>query len=185
MLTVQAHTSSRYSPRTYANAHGADLTVAVAVDFTTAGERLTHKAARGKYLAIQLQGDPVAAARNLYAEMRRRNGRTLNVAGNGIYTLSRHGWDQEQVNEWIHAMLAKVAAHWPLTLVRSGGQTGVDIAGVAAAHALGLDALALLPAGYIQRYGDQVDKPHTHDEIVSQVQHYANRLITGAVGADR
>lgn len=185
MLTVQAHTSSRYSPRTYANAHGADLTVAVAIDFSTAGERLTQKAAGDRYLAIQLEGDPVAAARKLYAELRRRNASTLNVAGNGIYTLSRHGWSQEQVNQWIHAMLSKVAAHWPLTLVRSGGQTGIDIAGVAAAHTLGLDALALLPAGYIQRYEDQIDKQHSQSEITNQIEQYARRLADRSVVAGR
>ncbi len=176
MLTVQAHASRSYSPRTYANAHGADLTVAVAVDYSTAGERLTHKAAGDRYLAIPLGGDPISAARKLFVELRKHDAHTLNVAGNGIYTLSGHGWDQEQANEWVHAMLAKVSAHWPITLVRSGGQTGIDIAGVSAAHALGLETLALLPAGFIQRYQDQIDRPHSQQEIREQIEHYARLL---------
>jgi hypothetical protein len=178
MLTVEEHSSSSYSPRTYANAKGADLTVAFAVDFSTAGERLTHKAAGDRYLGIALEGCPIVAARRLFAELRARNAKTLNVAGNGIYTLAKAGWSQEQVNAWVFEALAKIAEHWPLTLVRSGGQTGVDIAGVAAAHALGLDALALLPAGCIQRFEDQVDRPHSQHEIRGQIERYAQLLIS-------
>lgn len=179
MLTIQAHSSASYAPRTYANAHAADLTVALAVDFTTAGERLTHKAAGNRYLGLALGGDPILAARKLYAELRRRSASTLNIAGNGIYTLSRAGWSQEHVNQWVYAVLATVAPHWPLSLVRSGGQTGVDIAGVAAAHALGLEALALLPGGYLQRFEDKVDRPHSADEIRAQIERYAHLLVQG------
>ena len=179
MLTIQAHSSASYAPRTHANAHAADLTVAMAVDFSTAGERLTHKAAGDRYLGIPLGGDPIVAARKLYSELRRRSASPLNVAGNGIYTLSRAGWSQEHVNQWVYAVLATVASHWPLSLVRSGGQTGVDIAGLAAAHALGLNSLALLPDGYIQRFEDKVDRPHSADAIRTQIERYAHLLVLG------
>ena len=186
LLTVQEHTSSSYAPRTYANALNADLTVAFAVDFTTAGERLTHKAAQARYHAIPLAGEPIVAARSLYRAMRLHNARTLNIAGNGIYTLSQVGsWSQESVNQWVFAVLQKVAAHWPLTHVRSGGQTGVDIAGVAAAHALGLDALALLPRGYRQRHTDKRDREHSQAEIHAQIEHYAKQLVDGGAAVLR
>lgn len=163
LLTVQEHTSSSYAPRTYANALNADLTVAFAVDFTTAGERLTHKAAQARYHAIPLAGEPIVAARSLYRAMRLHNARTLNIAGNGIYTLSQVGsWSQESVS-----------------------QTGVDIAGVAAAHALGLDALALLPRGYRQRHTDKRDREHSQTEIRAQIEHYAKQLVDGGAAVLR
>ena len=36
-LTIQEYKSTSYAPRTYHNAHSADLTVAIACDFNTAG----------------------------------------------------------------------------------------------------------------------------------------------------
>lgn len=48
MLTILEHKSSSYAPRTYENAAKADVTIAIAVDYNTAGERLTHKAAGGE-----------------------------------------------------------------------------------------------------------------------------------------
>lgn len=164
-LDIQQHNSQSYSPRTFANAAGAEWTVAFASDFTTSGERLTKKAAGARYVPINIGGDPVAAARVLYKALRASNARSLNVAGNGIYTLSKDGWSQLGVNRWVYQVLAKVHEHWPLNSIRSGGQTGVDIAGVAAAYALGIAALALFPKGYLQRGTDKVDREHTEPEI--------------------
>lgn len=178
-LTVQAHLSASYAPRTCTNAQAAGITAAFAVDFDTAGERLTRKAAQERYIAIPLGGDPVEAARALYRALRQHDAHTLNIAGNGIYTLSQAGWSQSAVNAWMYAVLAKVAAHWPLTLVRSGGQTGVDIAGVSAAHALGIDALALLPKGYLQRGADKVDRQNPGFSIREQIEGYARELVPG------
>lgn len=179
-LNVQAHLSASYAPRTYANADAADLTVAFAVDFNTAGERLTRKAAKERYIAIPFGGDTVEAARALYRALRQHDAHVLNIAGNGIYTLSHAGRDQSAVNAWVYAVLAKVAAHWPLTFVRSGGQTGVDIAGVAAAHALGIEAMALLPKGYLQRGTDKIDRQNTGFAIRGQIEGYARELIANA-----
>lgn len=170
MLQILEHTSSSYGPRTYVNAKSAELTVAFAADFTTAGERLTHKAAGDRYLSIPLEEDPLQAARVLYKALRDGGAHTLNVAGNGIYTLARHGWTQERVNAYLYAVLAKVHEHWPLHHVRSGGQTGVDLAGVVAAYALGIDAEALLPKGFVQRGTDKVDRAVGEAGVRAQVE---------------
>lgn len=66
--------------------------------------------------------------------------------------------------------------HWPLTSCRSGGQTGVDEAGVVAAHALGIPSLALLPKGFIQRGTDKIDRPHTAEQIRAKIEHGAALL---------
>lgn len=169
MLRIEEHPASGYTARTQANAQGADLTVAFAVDYNTAGERLTRKVAGERYLAVPLSRTPLEAARELYRALRDRNARSLNVAGNGIYTLAQHGWTQEAVSAWVYEVLAKVHEHWPLTAVRSGGQTGVDLAGIVAGHALELDCLALMPKGFVQRGADKIDKCHTADEVAEQV----------------
>lgn len=180
-LEVLEHPSPNYSPRTWANAKGADLTVAFAVDFTTAGEMLTHKAAGERYVGIDLGAEPIEAARALYRAMRAHGAHTLNVAGNGIYTLDKHGWTQERADAYVYAVLAKVHEHWPIQHVRSGGQTGVDMAGVTAAHALGIDALALLPKGFIQRGADKVDLSMTHEAVLAAIQTAAEALRDGSI----
>ena len=74
--------------------------------------------------------------------------------------------------------------HWPLKHVRSGGQTGVDMAGVTAAHALGIDVLALLPKGFVQRATDKVDRQFSEAVIRAQVLAGAAQLLGSEVEPD-
>ncbi|WP_216361005.1 putative molybdenum carrier protein, partial [Comamonas thiooxydans] len=84
-LSLVAHQSFSYVPRTEENAKSADVTVAIAVDFNTAGERLTRRAAEPRYVAVPYGIDVATAAEILSSFMREHSARTLNVAGNGIY----------------------------------------------------------------------------------------------------
>lgn len=181
MLEINEHTSSGYTQRTKHNARSADLTVAFAVDFTTAGELLTHKASGDKYLGISLSEDPIQSARILYKELRDRNAHSLNIAGNGIYTLSTKGWTQDKINTHIHMILSKVHEHWPIEKIISGGQTGVDIAGITSAYALGIYAIATLPKGFIQRGTDKVDKSRSESLIREEVISWTNKLTGNTV----
>lgn len=89
--------SDKYADRTRINASQADLTVAIALDFSTRGEVLTARVASGRYLALPFGGDPVAAARVLYRAIRGRSPQrddgtfVLNVAGNGLHTFDKFG----------------------------------------------------------------------------------------------
>lgn len=175
-LTLTAFTKPGYPERTRLNASEADLTVAFAMDFTTAGERLTKKSASDRYLSINMRDDPVVASRALYAMVRQSGARKLNIAGNGIYTLVPMGWTQECVNQYVYTVLSKVHEHLPFTHIRSGGQTGVDVAGIVAAKALGIDSLALLPMGYVQRDEQGVDKKRNPDVIRFEIEKWADAL---------
>lgn len=169
MLTINEHFSPHYGPRTFHNASYAGLTVAIAAEFDTAGEKLTHKAAKEKYIAIPINTQPIEAARKLYSALKKHDAHILNVAGNGIYTLARHGWEQYEVNDILFSIIAKVQQYWRIEEVVSGGQTGVDIAGIVAATALGIKATATFPKGYIQRAEDRIDRQHTKEEIEQYV----------------
>lgn len=169
ILQVLQHKSSSYSPRTAENALGADLTVAFAQDYSTAGERLTKKMAGAKFVAVPLGQPPVEAARLLYKALKYHDARVLNVAGNGIYTLQAN-WTQSSLNQWVYQVLALVHKHWPLETVRSGCQTGADLAGLVAAYACGVrKVIALLPHGFIQRGADGIDREHSQSEIREQI----------------
>lgn len=157
MFILEEHKSSHYAPRTYYNAHRADLTIAIAANYLTGGEVVTHKAAKDKYLALPLTTPAIENARLLWRELKRRNVSVLNVAGNGIYTLSKYGYTQAGVNDYAFELLRHVVPHWPITLVVSGGQTGIDTAGAVAAQALGIPAELCYPKGYKVRFEDGID----------------------------
>ncbi|HBO5516208.1 TPA: hypothetical protein L4559_005136 [Pseudomonas aeruginosa] len=172
MLTLKQHPIPGYRARTLVNAESADLTVAFASDFGTAGERLTHKAAGKRYIAIPLTTPAEEAGMILAASLRKHGASTLNVAGNGIYTLSHHGWTQESANLWLYLALRAACQSAPIQLIRSGGQTGADLAGLVAACELSIPALGYFPKGYLQRGLDQVDRTHTPFEIQQQIDGY-------------
>lgn len=168
-LDILEHKSSSYAPRTYANAAEGDVTIALAVDYTTAGERLTHKAAGDKYLKLDPLDPAINNARKLWRRLYQTEFSIINVAGNGIYTLIKHGWSQQTVNDYLYEVLQLVHNHYSLEKIISGGQTGVDIAGAWAGYKLGIDTQVLLPKGYLQRHEDGVDRVHTQDEIRKQI----------------
>ncbi len=178
MITVQEHTSKKYPPRTYFNATSSDVTLALAVDLNTAGEMLTKKAAGDKYIGFQLNSDTssLEVARQLYKFMKSRNAKKLNIAGNGIYTLSEHGCDQEYINYFVHDVISKVNTYWPIEKIFTGGQTGVDLAGAVAARNLDIEALITLPNGYIQRFEDKKDIEQTQQDVINQIEHWNNVL---------
>ena len=145
------HKSPKYPPRTIHNAKSADLTVAIALDFTTFGEKLTHDAAGEKFVAIELGKDIREAAKDLYIQCRDRGVKVLNVAGNGEYTTNEHGWNQDRINLYVYQVMALVHKHHPLEMVISGGQTGADFAGGVAAEVLGIPGVMTFPKGFLQR----------------------------------
>jgi hypothetical protein len=168
-LLIREHTSSSYAPRTWANATEADLTIAIAVDYTTAGEKLTKKAAtkRGEehFLELPIEERWVDSARRLYFRMRDTAALTVNVAGNGIYTGSKHGYEQDRLNRRVYNILQIVHAYYPIKKIISGGQTGTDLAGGYAGWKLGIPTVMTLPKGFLMRHEDGKDREHTMEEV--------------------
>lgn len=175
-MKLIAHSSPKYRARTEHNATSADLTVAWAEDFDSAGERLTKKLAGDKYLATHLSTDPVHAARILYKQCRDRGVRVLNIAGNGIYSLSDKGWSQGTLNFWVYQVLALVHKHYPLEMVISGGQTGVDFAGGVAAEVLGLNPVMTFPKDFLQRTLTVHDFTQTEANVMAEVERQVEDL---------
>lgn len=175
-MKIEEHFSTGYRLRTEHNANSADITVAVAVDFTTAGERLTKSVsvARGdeRYMPFYFHEQPVIAARKMYAHMKKHGFRSINIAGNGIYTLSDHGIDQEQANAWLYHFLKPLHEHLKLTHTVSGGQSGIDLAGGVASELLDIPCTMTLPRHFKQRWEDGVDKSHRKFDIMRQVERY-------------
>lgn len=176
MINLLEHKSSSYAPRTYHNA-AQGVTLAIAVDFSTAGEKLTTKAS-AKNGIVYLDARKFAitwkdAARALYKMLKEKDIRVVNVAGNGIYTYARHGFNQQGVNNMVRMVLDQVHQHWKLDHVVSGGQTGADLAGLIAAAHLDIDCTGMWPKGYKMRFEDGVDVTHTTEQIMEIINQYA------------
>lgn len=157
-LTLLAHSASGYAPRTTVNAKIANLTVAFAVNYDSAGEKLTKRSAGAKYVALPLHWSVIDSARVLYQAIKKHKAAAkpddafvLNIAGNSLHTLQRSTWDQTRIDDHIFRVLHLCYQHLPFDAVRSGGQTGADEAGIVAAIALDLPATALFPGGFKQR----------------------------------
>lgn len=178
-LTILEHKSASYSPRTYHNASIADITVAIAADHNTAGEKCTQKAvvaAGTEIVKLPMDKDYLNSARLLWKAVKDIDSPTINVAGNGIATLHKHGWSQEQVNRIVYDILAKVNEYHPIGKIVSGGQTGVDLAGGVAAYKLGIDCVLTLPKGFKMRFQNGEDYDTSEGQVRNMVTEYASYL---------
>lgn len=131
-----------YRRRTIENANWSDITIALAQNFRTAGENLTKSSAGSKYVSADLlpeSNDASAIAENLYNQIKAK-GKTsnlkINIAGNGIYSMEQ---SQSYYNELVTQILEKLQDKGiTISEIRSGGQTGIDEAGIIAAQRLGI-----------------------------------------------
>lgn len=154
MITFIEHEQTGYAMRTWDNARLSDLTVAIANDFSSAGEILTRKAAYGKYLGIEfdlLLTDINKAVHKVIMEMIRRKAKSLNIAGNGIYSL-KHLCDQDFVDARLLLFFTILILNYGKDFdIRSGGQTGLDEAALKAGDFLNMPTTCLAPKHWMFR----------------------------------
>lgn len=176
MLIIKEHKSASYSPRTYHNVSVADITMALAVDHNTAGEKCTQKAAGDKIIKLDWNYDWIDNARKLFLHMRKHNCKSVNVAGNGIYTFAKYNITQEHINEVVFGILDTVNYHWKIDKIVCGGQTGTDLAGAVAAYKSGIDCEMTLPKGFKMRFEDGKDVNTSEEFVRKLVVDYAEML---------
>jgi hypothetical protein len=178
-LIVKETEQPTYPTRTAYNAKSSDLTLAFAIDLTTKGELLTKKLAGDKYMGFKLEDDTnsIDLARQIYKRMKKDNVHTLNIAGNGIYTLKDTGCTQEFINQFVYEILAKIHEFLPITRIYTGGQTGVDIAGAVAGYALNIPTEVTLPKGFLQRNIHHKDVYGTSESVAKQVTDGAEKVL--------
>jgi hypothetical protein len=146
LLEVGLDANVGYRQRTIRNASESDVTVSVARDRTTDGERLTrNSAARARKPIVELDHDSAtfdADVTNLVArlnEVAAAKGNqpiVINAAGNGLSTLRAN---QDVADLYAMRLFQAVLNHpernFQVAQLRSGGQTGYDIAFIKAALA--------------------------------------------------
>ena len=163
-INFQEEPTSGYKNRTIKNA-SADATIALAYDFTSAGEKLTKSSVLNqnkKYIPLSIprktetsdvDNAPIKTIVDSVVEkLNSVNATTLNIAGNGIYTMRDAGWNQEEVDVMTYRVLKGIVESPNLinkiVSIRSGGQTGFDEAGAKAGIKLGIPTTILAPKGW-------------------------------------
>ena len=180
MIKFEEHSKSDYPSRTRENA-GADATIAIAMDFNTAGERLTKKSVleqNKKYIPILLsKSEDILLDSNLVdsivQQLNEVNAKSLNIAGNGIYTY-KDKFTQVQLDGYVQALIQTINEHPDLKnkiqSIRTGGQTGIDEAGAKAGVRLGIPTTVLAPKGYTFR--------NIHSKDISNEKEFKDRFNT-------
>lgn len=190
-ITFTTSSSKSYVDRTKENIALSDVTIALAEDFTTAGEQRTETEATKENKYIKLQLDDVITiddlAEQIYEDIQSK-GKTkdlkINIAGNGIYTLSK---PQEYYNQLLEQILSALQQKGiTISEIRSGGQTGIDEAGIIAAKRLGIKAIVHTTADFKFRDKNNKDisdeqafkERFTRETIVAPLQKKIDWAIT-------
>ena len=160
-----------YAPRTAQNILETHGTLAIAVDFDSAGEKLTHRLCekyKKPYLAIRPTGpETILNVEKVGNWIIQNKIEKLNIAGNGIYTFSKHNpaITQNACNVYMSMLLESILNKFDITLdlIQSGGQTGIDEAGIMAGISLNIPCKIVAPNGWTFRDGNGRD---LKDEIL-------------------
>lgn len=179
IFVLQEDLSSEYKNRTEVNAKSADVTFAIAKDFTTSGEKLTKSLAQkhGKlYIPVSPIGSPEEKAEKIVRVLNetfanKKHTIFFNIAGNGLYTMKGE-MTQIECDDFTYRLLHGIVNSKELLIkvgkIRSGGQTGFDEAGLKAGIKLNIDTTALYPKGYRIR-GLEGDKFQTRKEVYERL----------------
>lgn len=166
--------NNSYPSRTRENANWSDITIALAQDFNTAGEKLTKRAAGNKYVSSILSAESNDASEiveNLYNQIKTKgktNNLKINIAGNGIYSMKQ---SQSYYNDLMTQILMELQDKGvTISEIRSGGQTGIDEAGIIAAQRLGIPNEVHSTANFMFR--DKSGKD------ISDEQAFKNRFLS-------
>jgi 5'(3')-deoxyribonucleotidase len=165
-LILEENISDNYKVRTEENVNNSDLTLAIAIDFDSFGEKITKELtlkADKKYIAVSPDGDPIKKATKIVAKMNDLNlpqKFILNIAGNGLSTMKGQIL-QNEADEFTYILLKTISQNPKLNSkigsVRTGGQSGFDEAGAKAAIKLGFTTVVHMPKGFKMRNQDGKD----------------------------
>lgn len=180
MIYVREHDQCSYRETTLFNAKGSDLTIAFFVDENTSDEGLTQKAAGDKYARIDLRkstSEAVQAIKSAFGAFDISNNSIINITGNSIGSLSKSGWNQERVNDFLATVFRGVFLNSDIKGFRSGGQSGVDIAAAVMARVLNKNAVITMPKGYLQCHLDGQDLAFEKFEIENQIEDFSRKMM--------
>lgn len=178
-LVINEDKVADYYGRTKISADKAEVTLAMAMDYGTAGEGLTKRLAGEKLVKWQPRSALTPFADAVVAQLKQSKGKTLNIAGNALGNWAKFTdknkkpITQEHVNWAVYKVLKHIKENYPqLERVVTGGQTGTDIAGAIAARALGIPVEVNMPKGFRQ----EGQFSQTKDKVLRQIEDGAAKI---------
>ena len=179
LIPVFTEHSGGYTSRTKANALWSDVTIAFAVDFSTGGERNTAKYAGEKLVKIQIPRNLGMLSQDEYEDfvsvvsqrislhittITSDTPIKINIAGNRLAIFHSHSISQGTLDKLVYEVIkAVVAGKCDKFIIRSGGQSGADEAGIKAAMRLGLSCSVLAPKGW--KFSEETGKEIENEEL--------------------
>jgi len=165
-LILKENVSDNYKVRTEENVRDSDLTLAIAIDFDSFGEKITKELClkhNKKYIAVYPDGDILDKAQKIVEKINNLDlpqKFVLNIAGNGLSTM-KGKMLQNEADDFTYALLKALSQNPKLNSkigsVRTGGQSGFDEAGAKAALKLGFMTIVHMPRGFKMRNQDGKD----------------------------
>lgn len=162
-IVFKEHHIIGYKARTLENAK-ADVTIAIAKDFNTAGEICTRNCVtqhsktyiQHKYDYFLSPSHTQVLEARMCDHIHHRQSLgfnhigSLNIAGNGIYTLQE---SQATIDEYLLTLFTGLFHYLQCKpmYIYSGGQTGIDEAGLKAVIKLDIPAICIAPKGWLFR----------------------------------
>jgi hypothetical protein len=162
-----------YAKRTRFNCKSADFTLAIAFNFGSAGEILTFNAARPRIYQMSIEDYLNSPEEEVDEFCRKYRGYlcdTLHIAGNGASTLYKF-WGlkyQMKADSLVHNILSKITQTVTIEKAYSGGQTGIDTAGVKSCLRLNIPVEVNMPQGYKIREYDGIDKSLSRQQTLKR-----------------
>jgi len=159
MIYFKEHSSYGYSGRTLHNVNSSDATLALAIDFKTGGEICTRNYCdklKKPYFRIDFNYYTDRTLDQIRENLIALNVKTLNIAGNGLYTF-KGVLGQPGIDSWVLGILRDLTYFMDIESFISGGQTGVDEAGLKAGDKLGFKTVCTAPKGWMYRNVNGVD----------------------------
>jgi 5'(3')-deoxyribonucleotidase len=174
-LILEENTSDNYKVRTEENVKNSDLTIAIAIDFDSYGEKLTKELVvsnNKKYIAIIPEGNPIEKALKVVEKINEFDlpqKFVLNIAGNGLASM-KGKLNQSQADEFTYILLKYISQNPKLKSkigsIRTGGQTGFDESGAKASIKLGFTTVVHMPKGFKVRNQDGKDVVMTQEHAM-------------------
>lgn len=190
-IELLQHEIYGYRARTIENAKQADHTILFCANKNSSGSELTKRSA-ARYTMVGVDRDGIdnhnrmnhirlEAGMQIIREIRDIESPKLNIAGNTMFTFYMHHIRQEDVNQFVYDVLRIVMTYVPIKEIRSGGQTGADVAGLVAAHKLGIPAIGLYPAEYMIRTFEGEDVHTSADEQMWYIENWSDALENNVI----
>lgn len=141
------------------NISKSDIVLGLGTDFTTKDEKFIENTAAffnkwhgvkiGSKKNISKDFKPSKDAIDMIVKnMANIGGSVVNVIGNDISVLEKNGYTQADIDKYIYNILSEIVKQYPITELRSNGQTGIAEASIKAAKRLGIPVMIVAYKNY-------------------------------------